>query len=552
MSFSICPWSFSGPTSLFEFLFRKAEIVAEFVDERLANLRLEFDFGAAHGRNGQAEQRDSVGVQDDAVGTAVNQGDAFVEAQQRSGVGVHASQLLGCGPIGDVENRLLGVGAEIGRKFGEDVALGIEDKFLESVRGDIHAVSLPLSSLERLCYNPFMALELNKLTSSVDALGASAAKRLTDLNERLPAAEAMLKTIRADDDELLKKIKAARVHRWAGAIPTSESASVTFPLPPHPNRLNIVAADGSQIYPDRHGIALYYLINIGSIVFRHGLDQAPGTASTPQVFFEDDELYYAEENSPINGDMVNAMRDVRELGELARVAPAEVETASTVTLLDNGLLMYISLREQNRKFSDEIIEMYLKHLDTLRECKAIPAGVVDRPRAANVIRLLNLAKMELSEITPESVRSLGPFAGITDAMLFESLKPGERSAVFVNAAPDNDRYEKEGHRICFFYLNAGRTGKDSILRIEVPEWTAKDTPRLDLAHTAIVEQCRVSDGFPYVLMRAHELAVVTVAERREFEQMVIGSLIRRGITPSLSQKAQGKQWTGSGKRRYPR
>jgi hypothetical protein len=46
--------------------------------------------------------------------------------------------------------------------------------------------------------------------------------------------------------------------------------------------------------------------------------------------------------------------------------------------------------------------------------------------------------------------------------------------------------------------------------------------------------------------------VVTEAERRELEQMVIGSLIRRGLTPSLSQKAQGKQWTGSGKRRYPR
>lgn len=396
-----------------------------------------------------------------------------------------------------------------------------------------------------------MALELNKLTSSVDALGANAARRLADLSERLPAAEAMLSTLRADDELLMKKIETARAHRWAGAIPTSEAANAVFPTPPHPPRLDVIAADGSQIYPDRHGLALYYLINIGSIVFRHGLDEAPSTASTPQVFFEDDELYYAEESSPINGEMVNAMRDLRELGELARLAAAETEAASTVTLLDNGLLMYISLREQNRKFGEEIIAEYLKHLDLLRASKAIPAGVVDRPRAASVVRLLNLAKMELNEITPDSVRSMGPFAGLTDAMLFGFLKPGERSAVFVNAAPDNDRYEREGHRIYFFYLNAGRPGKDSVLRIEAPEWIAKDKARLDLAHTAIIEQCRVSDGFPYVLMRAHELAVVTVAERREFEQMVIGSLIRRGLTPGLSQKAQGKQWTGAAKRRYP-
>ena len=84
----------------------------------------------------------------------------------------------------------------------------------------------------------------------------------------------------------------------------------------------------------------------------------------------------------------------------------------------------------------------------------------------------------------------------------------------------------------------------------MPEWVAKDKNKLDLAHAAIVEQCRVSDGFPYVLMRAHELAVVTMSERREFDQMVMGALIRRGLSPSISQKARGKAWTGAAKRRY--
>jgi hypothetical protein len=51
-------------------------------------------------------------------------------------------------------------------------------------------------------------------------------------------------------------------------------------------------------------------------------------------------------------------------------------------------------------------------------------------------------------------------------------------------------------------------------------------------------------------MRAHELAVVTLNERREFEQMVVGALIRRGLSPAVSQKAQGKAWTGAPKRRY--
>ena len=66
-----------------------------------------------------------------------------------------------------------------------------------------------------------------------------------------------------------------------------------------------------------------------------------------------------------------------------------------------------------------------------------------------------------------------------------------------------------------------------------------------------VEQSRVADGFPYVLMRAHELAVVTMAERRVFDEMVMGALIRQRLRPGISQKAQGKAWTGAARRRYP-
>jgi len=138
-------------------------------------------------------------------------------------------------------------------------------------------------------------------------------------------------------------------------------------------------------------------------------------------------------------------------------------------------------------------------------------------------------------------------------MVFDFLKPGERSALFVRASQANqEQYAQAGHEICFFYLNAGRPGKDALLRIEVPKWVAQDKAQLDLVHAAIVEQCKVSDGFPYVLMRAHELAVVTMGERREFDQMVMGALIRRGLSPTISQKAQGKAWTGASKRRYPK
>jgi hypothetical protein len=396
-----------------------------------------------------------------------------------------------------------------------------------------------------------MALELNKLTHEVDALGANAAQRLIQLNERLPAAQAVLDSIGVADDELHRKVQSVLRFRWAGAIPTNEAVNESFPLPPQPARFNVIAADGSQIYPDRHGVSLYYLINVGSIVFRHGLRQAPSTSSTPQVFYEDADLY-EEDGGQIPSVMIDAERDLRELGELARLAEVEAPTAQTLALLDNGLLLYFSLQVADAKLIDRVLGDYFARLDMLKVSGAAVAGVVDRPRAASVTRLLHLATLDANDIREEHLRTLGPFQHVNDGMLFDFLKPGERSALFLNASPANVmHYQPAGHAIYIFYLNTGRPGKDALLRVEAPEWVAKDQAKLDLVHSAIVEQSRVSDGFPYVLMRAHELAVVTVHERREFEHMVTGALMRCGLRASISQKAQGKAWTGAGKRRYP-
>ena len=408
-----------------------------------------------------------------------------------------------------------------------------------------------LFSSERPCYNQVMALELNKLTHAVDDLGKNAAHRLADLDERLPAALATLHAIGQASDELCRTVdEVVHKFRWAGAIPTGEAVNSTHPLPSHPARANIVAADGSQIYPDRHGVALYYLVNTGSIVFRHGLDEAPRTASTPQVFYEDADLY-EEDGGQVPSVMIDAKRDLRELGELARLAEVEAKTAPTLALLDNGLLLYIALQTQNQRLVEEFLDDYLGQLDVLKATGAAVAGVVDRPRAASVVRLLRLALLKPEEINEAELRRPGSFEHITDALLLNFLKPGERSALFVNASPANqDHYRPRGHTIYFFYLNAGCPGKEALLRVEVPEWVAQDEAKLNLVHAAIAEQCRVSDGFPYVLMRAHELAVVTASERREFDQMVVGAMMRQGLKPSVSQKAQGKAWTSAAKRRY--
>ncbi|HKZ70743.1 MAG TPA: DNA double-strand break repair nuclease NurA, partial [Anaerolineales bacterium] len=278
-----------------------------------------------------------------------------------------------------------------------------------------------------------MALELNKLTAKIGELGKYAAVRNRDLDKRVEIARTVFRSVAAAPGEIVRVAESvSKRFRWAGAIPTEEPMLSAFDPVSRPARLNVVAADGSQIQPDRHNLALYYVINIGSIVFRYGVSSAPDVFRHPDAFFEDEELYYEDEGSLMTTEMINARRDVREIGELARLGGIEMRTAPTVALLDNGLLLYISLREQNPRFGDEIVREYLAQLYALKASGAVVAGVVDRPRSANVVRLVHLAGLEEVEIAPEKLREVNRvYKHVTDASLFNFLGSGQRSAVFV-------------------------------------------------------------------------------------------------------------------------
>ena len=83
-------------------------------------------------------------------------------------------------------------------------------------------------------------------------------------------------------EELERKIARAReVDEWRrGAIPRGKRLDETVAPVHAPDSYILIAADGSQIYPDRHAAAAYFLLNTGTIVFRCGTGQAPAVSST--------------------------------------------------------------------------------------------------------------------------------------------------------------------------------------------------------------------------------------------------------------------------------
>ncbi|MCL7452814.1 MAG: DNA double-strand break repair nuclease NurA [Anaerolineae bacterium] len=382
-----------------------------------------------------------------------------------------------------------------------------------------------------------MTLELNKVTPQIDHMGHVLAGRAAHQGKVLPAARALLAAFADRQAELCLVAESEPGQRLRCASPGDERLDVAYAPPALPAEVTIVAADGSQIYPDRHGIAFYYAINTGSIVFRHGSGQAPEVRTEPRLCYADDELYPG--GAPVSGDLVSAERTLAEMRALAQVTLAEPPAGPPrVALGDGPLLIWLQRANLPQGRQERILADYLDCLDRLRLGRATVSGFVSRPHSAEVIALLYLAQLKLA--ARQQVKSLAEtdYRGLTDRALFGYLSPGERSALFVRGTAANLDFRDRGHTIHFFYLN---TGSD-LARVEVPEWVARDPDRLGLAHAAVYDQCRCNNGYPYVLTRADELAVILGEEREALEGMIMQAMARHGLSlPELSRKAQQKQ-----------
>lgn len=392
-----------------------------------------------------------------------------------------------------------------------------------------------------------MSLDLPQLTAQIEAAGRSAAERARLRQQLLPQAQAALQQVASSPrSELESRIQRAG-GRWAGAVPTSEDPAARIDPPTTvPEGYQVIATDGSQIYPDRHAGALYYLINIGGIHLRHGSGEAPTTLSQPRLFYEAQDLF-DDQGQLIPSEWINGRRDVAEIAGLAQLA-ADGAGEPTLALLDNGLLLWILLqgRDHRQGMAAELLAQYLAELTKLREAEAAIAGVVERPRSRSVLSLAHLAEIPPERVNTDTIQR-NPYLSLSDHTLFsEQLDVGQRSALFVHGTPVNESYRQHGHEVHFFYL---KSAPDTLLRVEVPAWVASQPTSLALVHVGLLAEGRATGGYPYTLARAHELAVVTRAEREQLEQQLARLMLAQGLTPRVSQKSWLKRWQG-GRRRH--
>lgn len=387
-------------------------------------------------------------------------------------------------------------------------------------------------------------LHIERLKTDIDALSRLAVERQTLREDDIVRA---LRWLAEAPTPVTLRERLAPVtsgdHDWPGALPAGDvplGARLTVDGDP-PQGAVVIGVDGSQVYPDPHAAVLYYLIQIGGLAF--GYDGSrPRPYSCEALHFKDEELYDAQ-GYLISPERVGMERLVQEMAYLAELTAIEHRLAPAAPLLalTDGPLLWPYVERSRADF--QAVDAYLDALTEIRQAGGLPVGYVARPGGRALVELL-----WASRLAPEDVPGRlqeNPLRQLTDAALMAHLlAPGERSAWFTRPSATNHRHAGRGHEVWFCYVNVGAARMPVIARVEAPGWGAMNEDVITTLHAVLLHQSQVLNGYPYVLARAHEEALVTTADKAALDAEIQRQLFAQGILARPSEKAQQKAYLG--------
>jgi len=392
-----------------------------------------------------------------------------------------------------------------------------------------------------------MPVNFLDLRQKIKAIGAKEPARRKQLDEQREQVRQLLASQAGEIEQLRRKVEQAVEADpfMRCAKPVKDRLDAAYDPPALPEQATLLAADGSQINPDRHTQVNFYLINVGTIAMQLGAERAPEQDIHTELFYGD-ELY--TEGGTVSKALVELRRDERERTILAELA-AEAEAKPVIALTDGPLELWGSRAqsaEESARFINSL-DKYKKALADLQATGAAAAGYVDKPRADYVVQLLEVAAAHANDLA--KLRKQRPYRGVTDTDLYSSsLGPGQRSGVFAIQSRSAHLYAGP-LGLHFFYLNVGSERRPWLARVEIPAWVAEDEEMLGALHAVLLQQCGLMGerAYPYLLHRAHEIAVVKLAEKEQIGEMLAQELRQRGVP--LGQESHKQAAKNLGERR---
>ena len=228
------------------------------------------------------------------------------------------------------------------------------------------------------------------------------------------------------------------------------------------------------------------------------------------------------------------------LAELSSIERTTKASTPCLALTDGPLLWPYPERSTEDAL---VLQAYLDALIHMQQTNVVPVGYVDRPGGRTLLDLLWVSQLALEDVVNRC--NDNPLRLLTDrALMAKVLSSGERSAWFRRLTSANRRHAGAGQEVWFCYVNLGASGRPMIARLEVPAWAAKKDATITTLHAALQHQVAALDGYPYVLARAHEEALITTKDKAALDSMIQQRLVARGILVQLSEKARQKSYLG--------
>jgi hypothetical protein len=368
-----------------------------------------------------------------------------------------------------------------------------------------------------------MPIDYQQVYEKIQEIGKGLRERRRTLEERRAKVWELLNAFNLELDLLISQVDSAKQAdpNVRCARPVGEALLSSHPRPASVTQATLIAADGSQILPDRHAAIQYYVINVGALAMRIG------SGASPEVF-TDTELHILDEfeDTIFSESQIALQRDVSERKKLLEVA--QKYAAPFIALTEGQLELWGAADVDNSRDFEKTLNDYLNALKEMENQNVITSGYVDKPGANWLVRLMEIATIPKDEL--RNLKKHRPFLGVTDRWLFgKILGRHERSAIFALQAKSAEKY-KDSIAIHFFYLNVGDEQKPVIVRVDVPFWVVQNKEALNMLHCALIEQTQIMSHkpFPYLLHRAHETAVVSMREKEQVDQMLALAIRNNG------------------------
>jgi hypothetical protein len=272
----------------------------------------------------------------------------------------------------------------------------------------------------------------------------------------------------------------------------------------------VIAVDGSQILTTGEFTIPLGFVQAGAFWTEYTPEKGLyGKDFRSDIFVGSTATEEREQSEPLHEMGVNMRRLAKEIDLALETIEKFRKRGVKAYLLLDGSIIFRFLNHASEEVKQAMCGDLVRLLHACEE-KAIPvAGYVDHSFAKDITATLEKLLKKSYDIKVSDIAVVGPALG--------EVGFGARTSVFRLKHDFLSRYYSEyANDMCFFYqkLHSGPP-----VRIEFPKWICDAEAVQDLARV-VAAQAIIGDGYPYVLLRAHETAFLESANRDRFNTIV--------------------------------